>query len=366
MREGPFPDRYFRFSRFFPNWYAGGFPNLAASVAALAGCDPTAILRFLPLAVSLVWVLALYALAHRVAGNKLSGVMVATLSLGVSGGFAETAAPLVVLFSPWSLSWIFATSLLLLWLEQQEIPHASGPISALCMGVLAGAALLIHPLLLWRFFPYVAPVALTFALRSEHRRRLLMVAGLGAIVAGAVVGVWAVPLYVKYGFWHRVPFDEIARRYAERLPEEVQWVRERLYFVPNWTQFIGECVSNVGVLTVLLSMGALAMSFVTRKAEVRFVTSWLVLTAIAAKTGWLTRAGRMFEFLVLAMLVTSAATCHGLLNWFGRVLPRRSTLAGWVCLGALVGWHLFGFFPEKCRIAVQCYADERVITAQSA
>lgn len=366
LREGPFPDRYFRFSRFFPNWYAGGFPNLAASVATLAGCDPTAILRFLPLAVSLIWVLALYALAHRVAGDKLSGVLVATLSLGVSGGFTETAAPLVVLFSPWSLSWIFATSLLLLWLEQQKIPHASGPTSALCMGVLAGAALLIHPLLLWRFIPCVAPVALALALYSKRRRGLLALGGLSAVVAAAFVGAWAVPLYLKHGFWHRVPFEEIARRYAERLPEEVQWVRERLYFVPNWTQFIGESVSNAGVLTVLLSMGALVVAFVTRKAEVRFVTSWLVLTAIAAKTGWLTRAGRMFEFLVLAMLVASAATCHGLLNWFGRILPRRSTLAGWVCLGALAGWHLLGFLPDKCRIAFQCYADERVITSQSA
>lgn len=322
--DGPFYDKLAFLSKFFPNWYPGGFSNILATLKTVTDLSLVDIFRYFPIVIGCFWILSIYMLAKNVINNRKIAAIITLIALGISGGLNETEIPLIYFTNAWALGWVLMATIFSLSLA--GIKNGQKSYSTF-VGIILGAGLLIQPLLLWRLLPIVTLYIIVLAIQKKIGPKELKFLGHILMISVCIIGSWAIPLYLKYGFWNKVPFAAINGLYGEKYPELLEWARWRLSYVPSIKEFFKITVTNSGYIPIVLSIFGIFAFFHKKKTnETFFIIVWFASIFLLIMFKLTSRPTRMFEYIFFAMIILCGMGLEYLVKFSEQITQRNNKI----------------------------------------
>ena len=291
------------------------YPPLGIYILALIPGDPIATERWLPLVWSLLAIPGIYLLARELTDEWRAGITALIFAAmpvtwAIEGGGVTRALALTML-------------LLALW-RTAVLVRLPGAKNAAVTGVLAGAAILVHPAV---GFSGLASGALLLALTPS--RRGLGYMGMAGMVAAAVIAPWLATVVIRYG-----PGAILAAGGSHHLDETLG----RLLTVGP---------SAIGALDFVLPLALLGLVMVVHRRE-WLLPAWIALLVVVpggegryAALAWAMLAA------VGALSIADAARSVGALR-----LAAGIGFAWLFAASLLAGYRLFYAIPANIRAAI--------------
>ena len=291
------------------------YPPLGIYILALIPGDPIATERWLPLVWSLLAIPGIYLLARELTDEWRAGITALIFAAmpvtwAIEGGGVTRALALTML-------------LLALW-RTAVLVRLPGARNAAVTGVLAGAAILVHPAV---GFSGLASGALLLALTPS--RRGLGYMGMAGMVAAAVIAPWLATVVIRYG-----PGAILAAGGSHHLDETLG----RLLTVGP---------SAIGALDFVLPLALLGLVMVVHRRE-WLLPAWIALLVVVpggegryAALAWAMLAA------VGALSIADAARSVGALR-----LAAGIGFAWLFAASLLAGYRLFYAIPANIRTAI--------------
>lgn len=301
--DGPFYEKLFCYSKFFPNWYPSGFHNWIVILTKISNVQITEIYRYVPLIICIIWNLALYLLAKKVTRNNIVASIIVLFSSGITGGYtSEKLIPFILFFNPWALGWIFTCVLLFLTFELLQYKQYR---YSIVIGFVLGASILYQPLILYRMPQAVIPFLIIYHLSKRNiSKKELITYVLVAIIALSFVSLWALPLWYKYGFWSKMSFSEMQDIYGNKIPYMIEWLNFRLKYIPTPVEMERQIRLNVDNLLYCFSILGIFVIFIQRKTIERlFTLIWCFSIFPMLYFSLSTRPLRLFEYYFFSIIL---------------------------------------------------------------
>jgi len=361
--DGPFYDKLAFFNKFFPNWYPGGFNNILATLKTVTDLSLVDIFRYFPIFIGCFWILSIYMLAKNVINNRKIAAIITLVALGISGGLNESEIPLIFFSNAWALGWVLTATIFSLSLV--GIKNRQKSCSSFA-GIILGSAVLIQPLLLWRLLPIATLYIIVLAIQRKIGLKELEFLGRILVISVCIIGSWAIPLYLKYGFWNKVPFAVINGLYGGKYPELLEWVKWRLSYVPSIKEFFKITVTNSGYLPMVLSIFGISAFFHKKKTnETFFMIVWLIAVFFLIMFKLTSRPTRMFEYMFFAMIILSGIGLKYLIELYEQIMQSNNKIIPITILIILLFRFNFFYLPKYNRTLDRFNRNETISTKKS-
>lgn len=353
LEEGPLPDGLPFYSTFILNIHPMGFHALLAGLKTLIpGIDHIDLLRYFSAVMVPCVVFVFFSFFSFLSKNRPLAAFGTLVLLFVSGGGFSLRVPIVYFPWYWSLAWCLTAGLFFLIL----VDNFQSKGVYFLAGILLGTGILFHPFLAFR-----VGTILVFFLPIELLRRVwirepllpvLRSAGFFALGTLILLGLWLVPLLLKYNWEETYSFEYLTQNFEKVAPKGIHYIRTIRESFYNLKDLFSWSEANSGWFSLIFApLGLVAVFIKRREAISSLLLAWFLAMACAVTLGFLMNPYRYFEYFFLSLVALSV---YGL-GWLYSITKNqwKPLLLFPVLMLALYSIRL-DFFP-KYRLALHYY-----------